>query len=163
MNGCWILLMVKDSIIKESCNASVINFKILYHFRNVSTLETKGQYSELHWSKICEAKGKTNKQTNRKSNQTGREEEMILSSKFKLRKKNKHRITLSFNGSEQNCFVLLRHNYSLNLLDEKVCYNSQESWSLEEEIERKVVWIIGEIVPEVAYISIQGQRIMKVW
>lgn len=35
-------------------------------------LETKGQYSELHWSKISEAKGKTNKQTNKQEKQPNR-------------------------------------------------------------------------------------------
>lgn len=79
------------------------------------------------------------KQTKKQEKQLNREGKRTDSSKFKLRKKNKHRITLSFNGSEQNCFILLRHNSSLNLLDEKVCYNSQESWSLEEAIEMKVV------------------------
>lgn len=41
----------------------------MYHFKNVNMLETKGQYSELHLSKICEAKGKTNKETGKATKQ----------------------------------------------------------------------------------------------
>lgn len=59
-------------------------------------LEIKGQYSEIHLSKICEAKGKK-KQKGKATKQEGKKTDSLFEVQTE---KEEHRITLSFNGSE---------------------------------------------------------------